>query len=79
MPSPVVFTMRPWCSLIEELAPMRFEPIESAFLVRPHQSRVTRDIGGKDRGEVAGRGHGHQPQISRSTNNRLHHQADFRW
>jgi hypothetical protein len=29
----------------------------SAFLVRAHQARVARHIGGKDRGKTAGRGH----------------------
>ena len=30
---------------------------ERAFLVRPHQARIPRHIGGKDRGEATGDGH----------------------
>src|SRR5438309_5616040 len=36
---------------IEELAAQRFEPFERALLVRPHQPRIPRHIGGEDRGE----------------------------
>src|SRR5580704_2397387 len=32
---------------------MRLEAFERAFLVRPHQPRVARHIGGEDRGETA--------------------------
>ena len=42
---------------IEELAAQRFEALERALLIRPHQPRIPRDIGGEDRGEPAGRGH----------------------
>jgi hypothetical protein len=49
-PSPVVLTMRPWCSAIfgvEELMAQRFDGLERAFLVRSHQPRIPRHIGGK--------------------------------
>ena len=36
---------------IEELAAQRFEAFEPAVLVRPHQPRIPRHIGGEDRGE----------------------------
>ncbi len=39
---------------IKELAAQRLEAFERAFLVRPHQPRIPRHIGGKDRGEAAG-------------------------
>ena len=42
---------------IEELAAQRCEVFERAFLVRPHQPRIARHIGGEDRGKTAGRGH----------------------
>jgi hypothetical protein len=42
---------------IDELAAQRFEAFERAFLVRPHQPRIPRHIGGEDRGETAGCGH----------------------
>ena len=42
---------------IEELAAQRFEAFERAFLVRPHQPRIPRHIGGEDRGETADRRH----------------------
>ena len=42
---------------IEKLAAQRLEAFERAFLVRPHQPRIPRHIGGEDRGETAGRGH----------------------
>ena len=32
----------------------RLEALMRAFLVRLHQARITRDIGGKDRGKTAG-------------------------
>src|SRR5215831_12454756 len=37
---------------IDQLSAMRFQAFERAFLVRSHQPRVTRDIGGEDRGET---------------------------
>ncbi len=42
---------------IDELAAMRLEPVEGAFLVRSHQPRVARHIGGEDRRETAGGSH----------------------
>jgi hypothetical protein len=30
----------------------------SGLLIRPHQARIARHIGGEDRGKTAGRGHG---------------------
>ena len=42
---------------IDELAAQRFEAFERAFLVRPHQPRIPRHIGGEDRGETAGLAH----------------------
>ena len=44
-------------SRIDELMAQRFEAFERAFLVRPHQPRVTCHIGGEDRGETAGLAH----------------------
>jgi hypothetical protein len=38
---------------VDELAAMRLEAFERAFLVRSHQPRVARHIGGEDRGETA--------------------------
>ena len=38
---------------IEELAAQRLEAFERPFLVRPHQPRIPRHIGGQDRGETA--------------------------
>jgi hypothetical protein len=38
---------------IDELAAQRLEAFERAFLVRPHQPRIPRHIGGEDRGETA--------------------------
>ena len=42
---------------IDYLGADRPQPVEGSFLVRPHQPRIARDIGGQDRGEAAGRGH----------------------
>ena len=42
---------------VDELAAMRLEPFERALLVRPHQPRIGRHIGGEDRGETADNGH----------------------
>jgi len=38
---------------IDELAAMRLETLERPFLVRSHQPRIARHIGGEDRGETA--------------------------
>jgi hypothetical protein len=59
MPSPVVLTMRHDAAVvlddfrIKELTAQRLEAFERAFLVRPHQPRIPRHIGGEDRGETA--------------------------
>jgi hypothetical protein len=42
---------------IEELAAQRFEAFVRAFLVRPHQPRIPRHIGGEDSGKAAGGRH----------------------
>src|SRR5216684_238059 len=42
---------------IEELAAQRFEAFECPFLIRPHEPRIPRHIGGEDRGETAAGGH----------------------
>jgi hypothetical protein len=53
---------------IDELTSVGFEAIERAFLVRSHQPRVARHIGGKDRGETALDGFSHGlPQRCRYT------------
>ena len=50
---------------IEKLAAQRFEAFERAFLVRPHQPRIPRHIGGEDRGEAAGLAHVVSPAARR--------------
>jgi hypothetical protein len=50
---------------IEELAAQRFEAFESALLVRSHQQRIPRHIGGKDRGETSARSHPSHPALRR--------------
>ncbi len=42
---------------VDELAEMRLEALVRAFLVRAHQARVARHIGGEDCGEAADSGH----------------------
>jgi hypothetical protein len=42
---------------VDELAAMRLKALVRAFLVRAHQTRIPRHIGGEDRGETAGRDH----------------------
>ena len=42
---------------IEKLAAQRFQAFERAFLVRPHQPRIPRHIGGENRGKAAGLAH----------------------
>jgi hypothetical protein len=51
---------------VDELAAMRLEASVRAFLIRPHQTRVARDIGGEDRGKTAGCGHSSGIPASRS-------------
>ena len=50
---------------IDELSAQRFEAFERAFLIRAHQSRIARDIGGQNRGEAAGLAHVVSPAASR--------------
>ena len=50
---------------IEELAAQRFEAFERALLVRLHQSRIPRHIGGEDRGQPAGLAHVASPAAKR--------------
>jgi hypothetical protein len=59
-PSPIFLTIRPWCSAIFGLTNSRrcrLAPLVRALLIRPHQSRIARDIGGEDGSEAAARGH----------------------
>jgi hypothetical protein len=39
---------------IDEFAPMRFESFEGTFLVRSHQPRIARHVGGENSGETTG-------------------------
>jgi hypothetical protein len=50
---------------IEKLMAQRFEAFERAFLVRPHQPRISRHIGGEDRGEAPGLAHSASPLARR--------------
>ena len=50
---------------IEKLAAQRFEAFVRAFLVRPHQPRIPRHIGGEDRGKAAGLAHVDLPAAKR--------------
>ena len=50
---------------IDELMTQRFEAFQRAFLVRPHQPRITRHIGGQDRREAAGLAHAASPIAKR--------------
>ena len=50
---------------IEELATQRLETFERAFLIRPHQPRIPRHIGGEDRSEPAGLAQGASPAAKR--------------
>jgi hypothetical protein len=43
---------------IDQLPANRLQAFVRGFLVRAHQTRIPRHIGGEDRGETAGRGHG---------------------
>jgi len=46
--APVLFDLR-----IDQLSEMCLEAFVRPFLVRAHQSRIARDIGGENRGETA--------------------------
>jgi hypothetical protein len=50
---------------IEEFAAQSFEAFERAFLIRPHQPRIPRHIGGEDRGQPAGLAHVASPAANR--------------
>ena len=50
---------------IDEFAAQRFEAFERAFLVRSHQTRIPRHIGGEDRSKAAGLAHSASPVASR--------------
>jgi hypothetical protein len=50
---------------IEELTAQRFQTFERALLIRPHQPRIPRHIGGEDRGEAAGLAHASSPSARR--------------
>jgi hypothetical protein len=41
---------------LNELREVRLEPLVRALLIRAHQARVPRHVGGEDRGEAADRG-----------------------
>jgi len=43
---------------IDQLAEVRLEAFVRPLLIRAHQARVPRHIGGEDRGEASDRGHG---------------------
>jgi hypothetical protein len=42
---------------IDEFPEMGFQPFVRPLLIRPHQARIPRNVGGEDRGEAADRGH----------------------
>jgi hypothetical protein len=44
---------------------MRLEPLVRPFLIRTHQPRIPRHIGGEDRGEAAGLAHVVSPAARR--------------
>ena len=50
---------------IDQLAAMRLEAFVRAFLVRSHQPRIARHIGGEDRGETAALAHVFSPAANR--------------
>jgi hypothetical protein len=51
-PAPVLLDLR-----IDQLAEVSLEPLVRPLLIRPHQARVPRHVGGEDRSEAADRGH----------------------
>jgi len=51
-PAPVLADLR-----IDQFSKMRLEALVRAFLIHPHQARITRHIGGEDRGETADGSH----------------------
>ena len=52
-PAPMLCDLR-----VDELPEMPLEPFVRPLLIRPHQARVARHVGGEDRSEAADRGHG---------------------
>jgi hypothetical protein len=42
---------------VHQLPEIRLEAFVRPLLIRPHQARVPRHVGGEDRGEAADRGH----------------------
>ena len=54
---------------IEELAAQRLKAFERAFLVRSHQPRIPRNIGGEDRGKTTGGVHVSRQPALRSPSN----------
>jgi hypothetical protein len=48
---PVLLNLR-----IDQIAEVRLRPLMRSLLIRSHQTRVARNIGGKDRSEAADRG-----------------------
>src|SRR5215472_5200417 len=52
-PTPVLGEFR-----LDQLPEMGFEPLVRALLIRPHQTRVPRHLGGENCGEAADRRHG---------------------
>ena len=50
---------------IDELMAQRIQSSERAFLIRPHQPRIPRHIGGEDRSEPAGLAHVPSPVAKR--------------
>ena len=51
-PAPMLGDLR-----LDQLTEMPLEPFVRALLIRPHQTRVPRHVGGEDRGKAAGGGH----------------------
>ena len=79
-PSPVVLTMRPRCSAIFGSISSRRSAlsVERSFLVRPHQPRIARHIGGQDRGEAAGLAHAASPAARRRPDRKSSRCSGFR-
>jgi len=63
---------------IAEFTAHRPQRRERAFLVRPHQPRIPRHIGGEDRGETAGLAHVFSPAAKRRPDRRSSRCSGFR-
>src|SRR6516162_777370 len=50
---------------IDKLMAQCFKAFEGTFLIRPHQPRIPRHVGGEDRSEPAGLAHPSQPALRR--------------